>query len=161
MLALLCAGLVVLAVNSHVLAQPQKPVMMLRIFPDNYGTEVKAGETKSFSLEIKNMGDKPLTDVRLSAEKPEGWNVEFKPASIATVNSGNFQTVDISIVPSPKADRGSYNVVLVARANEAQESYHLWLRIEESSGLWLWIGGGITIIIIAVFIFIFMRSNRQ
>jgi uncharacterized membrane protein len=152
--------LITILVPSFAFAQNVQTGLILTVLPNNFNIDLTAGKDNLLALDIKNAGPTSATNIRLSADKPEGWEVNFVPPTVASLDVGKNQTVEIHIKPDVAAARTGYNITLVAQANETQQSQTLYVNVAEGS-FWIWVGGGLGIVIIAVFIFIFMRSNRQ
>lgn len=141
------------------LAQERKVELALTLLP--YRAEAKAGEDNTFFLEVRNIGSRAITNIRLSSVKPEeGWVIDFNPGEIAHLAPGSLQTVDVNIKPPSSAAKGGYSITVIAEANEIRQVESIWVSVKTAS-FWLWIGAGIVLAVIAGFIFVFMRSGRQ
>jgi uncharacterized membrane protein len=160
-LFLFAASLVAILLPRPTLAQGEKIDLTLTLVPGDYYNEVKVGEDKRFFLEVNNSGNKAITNIRLSSEKPDGWVIDFRPAVIYYLGSGSVQTVDINIKPDSKTTKGTYTVTLIAEANEIRKVRSVWLTVEAPSTFWLWIGAIIGAIVVAGFVFIFLHFGRQ
>ena len=112
-------------------------------------------------MEVKNNGDKEITNIVFASDNPKGWVVDFKPGIINRLGSGSSQTVDISIVPSRDTSRGEYHLTFLAEANETRTATSTILKVENTSSFWLWVGIGLAGIVIIVFIFIYLRFGKQ
>jgi len=138
--------------------------LTLALIPRNNDNEVKVGENNLLSLEVRNTGTKAVTQIRLSAGKPEGWLIEFKPAEIAYLAAGSVQMVNLTITPDSNTSKGNYNITLVADfiadANAIRKVESIFLTVRSAS-FWIWVGSIIGAVIVAVFIVIFMRYGRQ
>jgi uncharacterized membrane protein len=148
-----------------VLAQPQPPKplqtdLTLNIVYDGFRS-LKAGEERTLFLEVGNAGDKSLTNIRLSAEAPEGWTVNFSPDVIDSLAPGSLQTVDVLLKTADNTAKGDYNIAVIGQANETRRVTSIYLRVESSSLLWVWIGAGIGALLIAGFVVIFLRFGRE
>lgn len=141
------------------LAQEGRTALALRL-RNGWSHEARPGKNNNFSLEVRNTGTRPITNIRLSSEKPEGWIIEFKPAEINYLSSGSLQTVDVNIKPVSKAFKEEYRVSLIAEANEIRVVQYIWITVKAAS-FWLWIWAVIGAIVIAGFVFIYMRYGRQ
>ncbi len=144
-----------------ILAQEGKIGLDLSLVADGYYNKVTAGKDNIFFLEIRNTGDKAITNIRLSSIKPEGWVIDFKPGNIDYLGPGNFQTVDVNIKPPDKTTEDRYKVTLIAESNEIRKVLGIQTTVEAPKDYWLWIGGIILLVVIAGFIVVFMRFGRQ
>lgn len=160
-LPLLVVGLMAVLSPCSILAQTEKTALTLRIASDNYYDNLTAGQEKTIFLELGNNGSTELTNIRLSADSPKGWTVEFSPNLIDKLAPGSFQTVDVILKPADNAAKGGYNITLIAEANEARSVTGYFVNVESSSLLWVWIGIGLAALVIAGFAFIFIRFGRQ
>ena len=57
---------------SIVLAQEEKIDLTLRLVNGRYYSEVEPGKDNIFFLEIRNIGNRAITNIRFSSVKPEG-----------------------------------------------------------------------------------------
>ena len=143
-----------------VIAQEDKVELSLRLLPEYYYKEIVPGESTILYMEVKNNGDKEITNIVFVADNPKGWVVDFRPSSINRLGSGSSQTVDVSVIPSRDTSRGEYHLTFLAEANETRTATSTILRVENTSS-WLWIGIGLAGIAIIVFIFIYLRFGKQ
>ena len=157
-LFLLLIGLVTVF-SLPALAQGEKTDLTLRLV-GNYYSEVKAGKDNNFFLEVRNTGTRAITNIRLSADKPEGWVVEFRPGAIDYLGANSVQTVDVNIKPAAKANKREYSLTLIAEANEIRRVESVWVRVASAS-YWLWVGVIVAAIVVAGFVVIFIRLSRQ
>src|SRR4030042_5995009 len=154
---LLVVGLMAVLWPCSMLATAEKTGLTLNIVSDGYYNVITAGQEKTVFLEVWNNGDTELTNIRLSADFPKGWAVEFSPGLIDNLTPGSSQTVDIMLRPDTDADKGEYNVTLIADANETRRGTSLFVRVESASLFWVWVGIGIAALLIAGFVVIFLR----
>ena len=126
-----------------------------------YDNRVRAGENATFFLEMRNSGNKVITNIRLSSVQPEGWTTNFKPITIDSLSPKNSQTLELTIMPGDKADEGSYTVTVIADASETRKVLDIWLMVEAPKGYWLWIGGIILLLVVAGFIIVYRRFGRE
>jgi uncharacterized membrane protein len=160
-LPLLVVGLTAVLWPCSILAQAEKTDLTLIVVSDGYYNRITAGKDKTIFLEIGNTGNKAITNIRLYADLPEGWTVEFRPGLIDYLGPGSFQTVDILLRPADNAAKGEYAVALIAEANETRRVTSIYVRVESASLFWVWVGIGIAALVIAGFVFIFIRFGRQ
>lgn len=142
------------------LSQEDKVDLSLRILPGYHYRDVIPGEDNTLFMEVRNNGDKEITDIKFDSDKPEGWVVDFKPGSISYLGAGSSQTVDVNIIPSRNTSRGEFNLTLLAEANETRTATSTMLRVENGSSFWLWVGLGVAALVTAGFIVIFLHFGR-
>jgi len=158
----LIAVLIMLIVPSGILlAQEAKIDLSLRMLSGYYYKEVTPGEDSTLYIEIRNNGDKEITNIRFDSDKPEGWVVDFNPGSISYLSAGSSQTVDVNVIPSLDTDRGEYNLTFLAESNETRAVTSTTMRVENGYSFWLWIGIGLGVLVIAGFVLIYLRFGRQ
>lgn len=152
--------LIVLSLPVWLSAQDIQAELILRLLPGDYYRSIAPGESRVVLVEVRNNGTQPVTDIRFSADRPQGWSVTFSPDRLDSLAAGSSYTVDVSIVPSGTASRGEYNINLIAEANETRSATSLFLRVAGGSSLWLWIGVGIAVVVAGGFILVFLRSRE-
>lgn len=119
-----------------------------------------AGEEIEARVFVVNDGSAPLEDVRVSADEPEGWSVEFEPTEIAAVEAGGSESVTVRIKPSGDAVAGDYAVGVEARASG--ESSDLAYRFSvETSRWWGAVGVAVIVAAFAVLLAVFRRFGRR
>ncbi len=160
-LVFLIFGLIPMLMPGTVLAQEEKTDISLRLIRGDYNKEVIPGEETILHLEIHNSGDTPVTNIRLSAEPPEGWDIEFEPAVIGYLGTGTFQTIDINVRPPKSVGRDGYNINIIAEANETRRITTVFLRVEKTTTIWTWVGIGVAALVIGGFVIVYRRYGRQ
>ena len=160
-LSLLIAVLIMLLVPPAILfAQEAKVDLSLRMLPEYRYKEVTPGEDNTLFMEVRNNGDKEITNIRFDSDKPQGWVVDFNPDSISYLSAGSSQTVDVNVIPSRDTGRGEYNLTFLAEANETRTATSTMLRVENGSSFWLWVGLGVAAFVIAGFVVIYLRFGK-
>lgn len=120
----------------------------------NPGSEIET------TVLVVNDGSAPLEDVRLSADEPAEWTVEFEPEEIPQVPGGQSVPITIRIQPAGNAVAGDYALGVTARAGG--ESSDIAYRYSIETSLW-WGAIGIVIILGAfvVLFAVFRRFGRR
>jgi len=150
----------VLLLPQTTLAQEKQYDLYMRLVPYRYPIEATAGKDNSFSLEINNRGTEGITDLQLSADKPEDWIVDINPSSLDYLAPGSIYTVDINIIPPANAGKERHEISFIAEADNIRKVQNIWVSVKLAS-MWVWVGvGGILAVIIA-FILIYIRFGRQ
>ena len=142
-------------------AQEDKVDLSLRLLPEYYYKEVVPDKNTTLFMEVRNNGNTTITDIRLSADKPEEWVVDIIPDSISYLSAGSSQTVDISVVPGSNIHSGEYTITLLAEATETRTAISTTLRVKSDSSFWLWIGIGVAALVATGFLIIFLRFGKQ
>ena len=144
-----------------VIAQENKVDLFLRLLPEYYYKEVIPGEATTLYMEVKNNGDKEITNIVFTSDKPKGWTVDFTPRSIDYLSAGSSKTIDVKVIPGRDTSRGEYNLTIIAEAVETRAVTSTMLRAKSGSPFWLWVGVGVAALVIAGFVVIFLRFGRQ
>jgi len=117
------------------------------IAPQLFAETARGGEVH-LSLKVKNGGTRRIDNVRLGADAPADWRVEFDPALIKTIEPGREESVALTLQPSSQVEVGDYAVRLSTEAyaaNRRLESIDQTARIHVAShtsivGIFLLVG---------------------
>lgn len=121
-----------------------------------------AGAATTQTFTITNTGTAPITEVRLDATPPSGWEVTFDPESLLTVAPNESGTITATITPSGEAVAGDYVVSFTANAAEGGATDTAQIRFTvETSPLWALIGLGIIGLILAGLFYVFRTYGRR
>lgn len=71
---------------------------------------IKAGENTHTAIYVRNINTGDISNVSLTSEQPEGWQVSFTPSQVQTLESGLFTEVDVVIMPPAGLEAGDYPV---------------------------------------------------
>lgn len=143
------------------MAQETKVDLALRLIPTGYKYEIEVGKDNKSFLEIRNTGNKGVSNIRLSADKPEGWIVEFNPEKINYLGAGGAQTVDVIIRTAEKVSDEGYRISFIAEADEIRKVSSVTVIVKTATRIWIWVGAGIGVVVIAAFVFLFLRFGRK
>ncbi len=121
-----------------------------------------AGAVTTQALTITNTGTAPLTDVKLTATPPTGWEVTIDPETIPTIAPNSEATVTASITPSGEAVAGDYVVTFSVEAAESAADASAAIRFTvETSPLWAFVGLAIIGLILAGLFYVFRTYGRR
>jgi len=103
------------------------------LIPDFPGLRVPAGETATFSVEMRNDTPSDL-QFELSSAGPAGWDVTAQPASepqAATIQvaSGATETINVAATSLPRAEAGQYTISVQATSPETQVAAEMIVEI--------------------------------
>lgn len=119
-----------------------------------------AGQETHITLLLVNNGSASLEDISFTSSKPDGWDIEFTPDKLDSLDAKATREIDVSIKPGEKTIAGDYATIL--KANSKQESDSLNYRVTvETSTAWGWIGVIIAIIVIAALFGTFIMLRRR
>ena len=107
--------------------------------PDVPGLRVPAGETATFSVELRN--DTP-TDLQFEVEAsgPAGWQVTAEPASepqatTIQVDAGSTTTINVEATSPARAEASQYTIAVQATATDTQVQAEMIVEIVGSYSL--------------------------
>ncbi len=92
-----------------------------------------AGEETPIELQIKNRGNAPLRNVRVSATPPSGWKVTFNPDQLPELGADQERQVTALLTPSSRAINGDYRVTFNANAENALSSAEFRITVNTST----------------------------
>jgi len=98
--------------------------------------EIKAGDTISMDVTIRNTGTRKLNNVRVFCDLPLNWRVEIKPDLLATLEQNKDEVVNIKFLPPDGVSVGDYEPKIRTDAvadNRRVESEDKIVRIHISS----------------------------
>ena len=107
--------------------EEQKPVRITTSYPVLRGS---SDSTFEFSIDIHNDTDKDDM-FSLRAEKPKGWEVSFKPSyenkyiGTLQIRSNLSQSVDVEVIPAPRAEIGEHSIKVFAESSQGQAEIEL------------------------------------
>lgn len=110
-----------LALQVRVSAQAGGEVTLTPDFP---GLRVPAGDTASFSVELRNDTPSDL-QFELSSTGPAGWDVTAQPsnepqAATIQVDSGSSATINVEATSPPRAESGQFPITVQAASPDSQ-----------------------------------------
>lgn len=122
--------------------------------------QATAGAETPVTLTVQNTGSGDLTNVALSAQKPEGWDVTFQPEAIDRLPAGQTREVTMRIKPSSRAIPGDYMVRVTA--SNAQVNEQAGVRVTVGSPTaWGLVGLGIIALSVGGLYGVFRRFSRR
>lgn len=123
-------------------------------------TEVNAGAQSQIELVLTNSGSAPLNGIDLNAVPPRGWEVNFTPAAIDVLPSGESATVTAEIIPSDDAINGDYIVSFSATVPETRADMDLRTTVT-TSGVWGLVGAGVIVFALVGLSLVFRQYGRR
>ncbi|MDP6043089.1 MAG: NEW3 domain-containing protein, partial [Dehalococcoidales bacterium] len=128
---------------------------------ERYNTTATSGKDNYFAVTAGNLGTAAISDIKLSADKPAGWTVEFTPEKLDSLKAIDSQTIDVNIKPPPETIAGDYSISL--KASGAQSTARdLDIRVTvESPTIWGWVGIIIIVLVVAGLVLVFLRFSRR
>lgn len=121
-----------------------------------------AGAATTQAFEITNTGTAPLTEVKLTATPPTGWEVTFDPEAVLTIAPDATETITATITPSGEAVAGDYVVTFSGSAAEGGADATAQIRFTvETSPIWALVGLGIIVLILGGLFYVFRTYGRR
>jgi uncharacterized membrane protein len=126
-----------------------------------YNTNATAGRDNHFSIDMGNLGTAPIDKIDFTSDNPEGWDIDFIPDRVDSLEALSTRTVDINIKPPPDTIAGDYIVSLRASGVQAT-SQKMDVRVTvETPTVWGWVGVVILVLVISGLVVVFMRFSRR
>lgn len=126
-----------------------------------YDTKAKAGQNNTYSILVGNAGTASIDNITFSSDKPEGWEITFKPDKIDQLNILDAKTIDVNIKPPPKTVAGDYMITLSVSGKQASAT-GMNIRVTVvTPTIWGWVGVGIIAVVVVGLVLIFMRFGRR
>jgi uncharacterized membrane protein len=120
-----------------------------------------AGSASPFSFTITNTGTAAVTNVKVAATAPAGWEITFDKETIPSIGAGATETVNAQIKPSGSAIAGDYNVTLTATGDQStRDSIDVRYTVETSI-IWGIIGIALIVVVVAGVWWVFQRYGRR
>lgn len=159
-LILIIVTFVLISLPSSIMAQAERD-LVIRYSPGSYLDRVEPGKDNRLYLEVENFGTRAITNIRLSADAPEGWLVELDPTTIASLSPGSIVPIDVNVRPPGGSDRRDNRINFVAEGDGIRRVMTIWVRVENGTSVWMWVGLVLAVAVITGFILIFLRIGRQ
>lgn len=129
--------------------------------PDGRLSEkITAGRKKDIELEVRNTGSIDLNSVRMSASKPQGWEVTFTPDTIPLIAAGESAKVMAHVRAYEKSIPGDYVLNLTAQTPEATSTASFRMSVKTPM-LWGWLGILIILGVIGTMVYLFRKYGRR
>jgi len=120
-----------------------------------------AGSASPFSFTITNTGTAEVTNVKVAATAPTGWEITFDKETIPSIGAGATEPVTAQIKPSGSAIAGDYNVTLTATGDQStRDSIDVRYAVETSI-IWGIAGVALIVAVGAGIWWVFQRYGRR
>lgn len=147
-----------LALTAVVTGQPELTVSA----PDGrLSGQAYVGETTPLKLVVQNTGSASARNIQLTASQPAGWKVEFDPAQISEVASGQQVEVTVNVQPSDQAVAGDYVVSVRAQPEDGPNKSTDFRITVLTSTLWGIVGVALIAVAVAVVGLAVSRFGRR
>jgi uncharacterized membrane protein len=122
--------------------------------------EITAGKDNHIPLLVTNNSSIDLEDVRLSANVPENWGINFAPNVINKLGVQEKQSVDMVITPDSNTIAGDYSVLVSAMHSDTLKEMSLRITVATPTA-WGWISVLIIVVVVISLVAIFLRLGRR
>ncbi|MDD4986279.1 MAG: NEW3 domain-containing protein, partial [Dehalococcoidales bacterium] len=121
----------------------------------------KAGEDNTLTINLTNSGTGTIEDISFTSDKSQGWGITFSPTSIASLEPGESEDIEVTIIPPNRTIAGDYSVTLTATGSDSSYDRVL-LRVSVHTPT-TWGGAGIAIIaaVVTGLVFLFRKLGRR
>lgn len=123
-------------------------------------SDITAGRNKTIKLVVQNSGSVVLTDIKLDAQTPPEWEVEFDKQTINSLEAGEEAVVEATIDTPSDTIAGDYVVNFSAKTSEASSEATFRMSVKTST-MWGFISVGIIVLVIAGIYFVFKKYGRR
>ena len=121
---------------------------------------VTAGEQSQVDFLIGNSGTAPLTNLSFITSKPDGWEMNFKPEKVDSLNPGEVREVKMEITAPDRAVAGDYMVNVTTNSPDTSRSVDFRITVSTPT-IWGWIGAFIVAAVVLALAAVFIRLGRR
>ncbi|MDD4898557.1 MAG: NEW3 domain-containing protein [Methanocellales archaeon] len=133
----------------------------LSLAPSTLLTSATVGDTTTFTAKITNMGETPMTSLKLNVDAPEGWDVSTTPAQIGSLKPRESFTFTIVVEVPDDTVAGDYLLTLTGLSDQV-ESDEVQIRVTATASTsWGLAGIGIIAVILGGLIVVFKKFSRR
>jgi uncharacterized membrane protein len=121
---------------------------------------MRPDQANHISLQLTNAFNGMVTNIIFTAEEPEGWNVTFTPGTVAALEPGVTQEIDLVIIPPAGTEAGDYPITLIASGDQTEAKREYRITVVTATA-WGNAGIGIAIAIIVGLAIWFRRAGTR
>jgi uncharacterized membrane protein len=122
---------------------------------------VTIGQTLSFTAQVTNDGQSPVTTLYLGVEAPDEWEITVTPAQVSSLQARGSATFTIEVTTPADTVAGDYLLTVKAYSDQL-ESEEVDLRVTtQASSTWGYVGFGLAAVAIVGVYFGFKRFKRR
>ncbi|ASJ16842.1 hypothetical protein A3L04_07025 [Thermococcus chitonophagus] len=99
----------------------------------NYRLTITAGEERETTISIYNFGTAPITNIRISASAPKGWEVYVEPQSIPILDPKKSTSAVIKIKVPKGTPAGDYRVRITIKSDQQEWSDSIRVVVRQKS----------------------------
>ncbi|TAJ45490.1 NEW3 domain-containing protein [Methanofollis fontis] len=106
----------------------------MRISAERYRYEADMGESVTFDLQIRNIGNAgALTGIRFEVNAPQGWKATVTPANITSLQPGESERVSVTVVPPSSIVASEYKITVNTISDQGELSDDFRIVVREQS----------------------------
>ncbi len=133
----------------------------LSLAPSTLLTSATVGGATTLTAKLTNMGQTPMTSLKLNVDAPQGWDVFITPAQIESLKPRESYTFTIVVEIPDDTVAGDYLLTLTGLSDQA-ESDKVQIRVTASASTsWGMAGIGIIAVILGGLIVVFKKFSRR
>ncbi len=133
----------------------------LRLDPSTLLTSATVGGATTLTAKITNMGQTPMTSLKLNIDAPEGWDASVTPAQIESLKPRESFTFTIVVDIPDDTVAGDYLLTLTGLSDQV-ESDEVQIRVTTTAPTsWGFAGIGIIAVILIGLIVVFKKFSRR
>ncbi len=121
---------------------------------------IRADQPNHISLQLTNAFNGTVSNISFTTEEPEGWNVTFTPGTVAALEPGVTQEIDVVIIPPAGTEAGDYPIILRASGDQTGTEREYRITVV-TAATWGNAGIGIAIAIIVGLAIWFRRAGTR
>ncbi|CAB49693.1 COG1470 family protein [Pyrococcus abyssi] len=126
----------------------------------NYRLTITAGEEKGTSINIWNFGNAPLTNIKITVNGPQGWEIRVDKSLIPSLPPKGNVNVPITIKVPEGTTAGDYRIRISVKSDQAEWSDTLRVVVKQRSTS-TYIGVLILVLAFGLVIFMMRRLGRR
>jgi len=133
----------------------------LSMEPSTLLTSATVGGSTTFTARITNVGQTPVTALRLNVDAPEGWETSITPAQVESLKPRESFTFTIVVETPDDTVAGDYLLTLKGLSDQV-ESDEVQIRVTATAPTsWGLIGIGIAAVMVVALIVVFKKFRRR
>jgi|GEM_PF-781152 len=121
---------------------------------------VRPDQTNHITIQLTNAFSGTVNNIIFTAEEPAGWDITFTPGTVAVLEPGVTQEIDVVITPPTGTEAGDYPLTLKAIGDQTETEREYRITVVTSTA-WGSAGIGIAVAIIVGLAIWFRQSGRR
>ncbi len=121
---------------------------------------VRPDQDNHVSLQLTNAFSGTVNNITFTTEEPEGWDVAFTPGTVATLEPGVTQEIDVVIIPPAGTEAGDYPLTIKAIGDQTETERDYRITVVTATA-WGAAGIGIAVAIIVGLAIWFRQAGRR